>query len=70
MEWVLCAIFIILLTTIIVGAILYISLNNLTKRIHSSKYILDFFKPKNKSSSMDEMIEFHKAQKDAKKYQL
>ena len=59
-------IFLILLNIVLI----ILLLKPMSKKIESSKYILNKFEPDNTSPKLTEMIEFHKNNKDLNKYNI
>lgn len=60
-----------LISLILLNIVLIILLlKPMSKKIESSKYILNKFEPDNTSPKLTEMIEFHKNNKDLNKYNI
>jgi len=70
MNWIICALVFIAMLVIFTSTTIYFALKKTSTSTYSSRYILNKFEPDNTAPKLTEMIEFHKANKDLKKYTI
>lgn len=66
MEWILCAVIVIVLTVIVIAMSMYFVLGKNSQISQVSGYILNKFEPDNTSPNVTELVVFHKANEKVK----